>query len=236
MAKQGKGRRTKQYNKARGAQTLAEYSEAVATHRRGAHDAGGAIIHATPKHKREEFASDIWARRVARLGKTGRGNPAADVEAVYEEFHGHPSSEEIVLDVDTAVHGKLAGLGELLELHVKPVGGGRALRLANFDGALLACDARKRQIYIVGGDQSVDLAEFGIDPDNAHDFELLGQLTKVVYYTTKSHLGDEGGTADYHHQFGEETGERGMLLYDVLSEQLQIAGGGYSIEAAGVRD
>ena len=133
-------------------------------------------------------------------------------------------------------HGKLAGLGELLELQVKPVGGGRAVTIGGFDGALLACDSRKRQLYIVGGDQSVDLAEFGIDGALAHDRELLGTLTKVVYHTTKSHLGDEGGTADYHHDFGEESGERGVLIYDVLSERLHIAGGGYSIEAAGVRD
>lgn len=233
MAKQGKGRRTEQYN-ATGARTLGEYSEALASHRRGAHDAGGAVIHATSPDKRAQFASEIWKRRKERYGAAGRANPAAD--EVFEEFHGYPSEEDLVFEIDTVEHGRLAALGELRELTVKPVNGGGRARLAEFDGAVLATDGAKRQLYIVGGDQSVDLAEFGIDPETAHDRELLGELVRVVYHTDKSHLGDQGGDADYHHEFGEETGQRGALIYNTLSQTLEIAGGGYSIEAAGVRD
>lgn len=61
MAKQGKGRRTRQYNQ--GARSLGAYVTAAKEHRRGAHDAGGKVIHETPKHKREEFAREIWALR-----------------------------------------------------------------------------------------------------------------------------------------------------------------------------
>ncbi len=64
MARAGRGVRTHQYNP--GARTLAEYAEAAAQHTRGAHDAGGAIIHETPKEKRQEFAREIWRRRRAR--------------------------------------------------------------------------------------------------------------------------------------------------------------------------
>jgi len=61
MAGEGQGTRTRQYNP--GAQTLAQYVQAALEHRRGAHDAGGRIIHETPKEKRREFAAEIWRRR-----------------------------------------------------------------------------------------------------------------------------------------------------------------------------
>ena len=64
MARTGAGRRTRQYNP--GAYTLAQYTEAALQHTRGAHDAGGKIIHETPKEKRQEFAAEIWRRRRAR--------------------------------------------------------------------------------------------------------------------------------------------------------------------------
>jgi hypothetical protein len=61
MAKAGQGRRTAQFNP--GAETLAQYVSAAVEHKRGAHDAGGLVIHETPKEKRREFAKEIWRRR-----------------------------------------------------------------------------------------------------------------------------------------------------------------------------
>lgn len=76
MARQGRGRRTRQYNP--GARTLAEYVQAVTQHRRGAHDEAGRIIHDTPKEKRREFAQEIWRRRRERYPECGRSRCAAD--------------------------------------------------------------------------------------------------------------------------------------------------------------
>jgi hypothetical protein len=70
MAKRGTGRRTRQYNP--GAKTLGAYAAAVSTHTRGAHDESGLIIHETPKSKRREYASDIWAARKAHGNPKGR--------------------------------------------------------------------------------------------------------------------------------------------------------------------
>ncbi len=83
MARAGQGRRTVQYNpKHKGAQTLGEYMQAVLQHTRGAHDAAGKIIHETPKAKRQEFASEIWARReshgTARPGSSSAGYDEPD--------------------------------------------------------------------------------------------------------------------------------------------------------------
>ena len=66
-ARAGQGVRTRQYNPANlGARTLAQYTEAALRHARGQHDAGGEIIHQTPKETRHEFAAEIWRRRRAR--------------------------------------------------------------------------------------------------------------------------------------------------------------------------
>ena len=65
-AKAGEGRRTAQFNP--GAATLGEYVTAAVEHERGSHDAGGLVIHETPKEKRQSFAKEIWRRR-RRSGK-----------------------------------------------------------------------------------------------------------------------------------------------------------------------
>jgi hypothetical protein len=71
-----------------GAETFGQYARAVAIHeshyvkgkrgrpghRVGAHDEGGAIIHDTPKWKRQEYAQEIWGSRRAK------GNPAVSPE------------------------------------------------------------------------------------------------------------------------------------------------------------
>jgi len=48
--------------------TYAQYGRAVAEHRRGAHDEGGAIIHATPKPLRSKYAAQIARTKKERRG------------------------------------------------------------------------------------------------------------------------------------------------------------------------
>jgi hypothetical protein len=89
FAREGRGRRTEQFNP--GAETAAQYARAVAIHeshyvpgvgRVGEHDEGGAIIHATPKAKRREFARAIWDSRyshgTARPGSSSAGHDEPD--------------------------------------------------------------------------------------------------------------------------------------------------------------
>jgi hypothetical protein len=61
----GAGVRTRQYNPSSGVPTFQQYVWAVTHHSRGDRDEGGAIIHATPKSKRIEYA-----RRIADLTKS----------------------------------------------------------------------------------------------------------------------------------------------------------------------
>ena len=54
--------RTRQYNPAGDkVPTFQQYAWGVSNHERGAHDEGGAIIHATPRSKRIEYARRIAA-------------------------------------------------------------------------------------------------------------------------------------------------------------------------------
>lgn len=71
----GRGKRTRQLNPTKqGYPNFAEYSFAAAEHKRGAFDAGGFIIHNTPKDLRRQYADEIWKRRRARgTDRWGKG-------------------------------------------------------------------------------------------------------------------------------------------------------------------
>jgi hypothetical protein len=63
----GAGVPTNQYNPAMAVPTFQQYLWAVTHHTRGGHDEGGAIIHATPRAKRIEYAQRIAAFKRSRL-------------------------------------------------------------------------------------------------------------------------------------------------------------------------
>ena len=59
--------RTQQFNPAgKAIPTFQQYAWAVANHERGAHDEGGAVIHATPRFKRIEYAKRIAEMKGSR--------------------------------------------------------------------------------------------------------------------------------------------------------------------------
>ncbi len=174
----------------------------------------------------------------------GRSNPVESAAERYETFHGRAPAKETTFTTPKNVHKVLSGIGKLLALEILAIDGTRKVKLEGFKGALLAQDEKGKQLYIVGGDQGVNLADFGIK--HAHELEILGALTSVIYFTTKDHLRPEdGGTAGYHHKFGGEGrekkhafGRNGSRLplvgYDVRNKLLSIQGGGYELPAEGI--
>lgn len=79
----GAGRPTRQYNPAAGhVPTFEQYLWAVSNHSRGAHDEGGAVIHATPRRKRIEYAQRIAGFKATRqrAADDERWNPAPDID------------------------------------------------------------------------------------------------------------------------------------------------------------
>jgi hypothetical protein len=173
-------------------------------------------------------------------------NPADAAASMYEKFHGRASGEVVEVEKPVHYHAHLAALGELEKMTVKSNDGG-LVDLEGFGDAVLCSNERGTQLYIEGGDQAVKLSAFGIGKPY-HDVEDLGEVVKLWYFTTKDHLGDQGGEASYHHTlseekktrmsygFGERRAPKPRLLYDVLNKSLAFAGGEYSIEPEGIRN
>jgi hypothetical protein len=98
MAKAGKGVRTRQYNPKRGVRSkkrnagagnLAQYVQAAVDHTRGSHDAGGKVIHETPKSKRREFAREIAFRKRGRNPELPANQKLSHAAVKYENISSH---------------------------------------------------------------------------------------------------------------------------------------------------
>jgi hypothetical protein len=174
-----------------------------------------------------EFDPSLFRENGMRRKK---GNPADTAAAKYEEFHGRPSEETVVVKREIHYHKHLASLGKLKKLVVVSREGYN-VPIDRFKGAILCENEKGTQLYVEGGDQAVDLSQFGIDPDEAHEMEVLGDVIQVLYFTRKDHLGKEGGIANYDHKFEEPYPE---LQYDVRNEQLIFSGGRYVILPEGI--
>jgi hypothetical protein len=175
------------------------------------------------------------AKSAERKPKTKkRGNPVEDAAERYRFFHGKDPDE--VIDVVETIHehGTLSGIGKLASMKIIAVDGSGIVKLGGFKGALLAQDEKGTQLYIKGGDQSVNLKDFGIK--TPHENEILGPLKEVAYLTEKTHLRPEdGGKAEYVHVFGKNKSRLPIVVYDVRNKLLHIAGGGYDLPEVGIR-
>jgi len=184
---------------------------------------------------------EMTRRSIIGKKKARRGNPAEAAVEAFEEFHGHEPDEVVEVVKKVHFHEHLAGAGTLKRLVVLGIDGRNHL-INGFRGALLAFNERKNQLFIEGGDQAVNLEDYGIE--TPHELETLGKVKHIDYETRKDHLGDEGGQAVYTHQF-RTTNERGQhvivtiarypdLIYRVRDEQLEFSGGSYEIRAEGI--
>ena len=205
----------------------------------GAHPVDAAQI---LRRYEQKYGADMVAKYAKRRNPRKRKNPAAEAIEGYEAFHGKAPDEFVTVSRKVHFHKHLSGAGKLKRLVVKPVAGRRNVILSGFGGALLAFNESRNQLFVEGGDQSIDLSVFGIDTE--HELETLGQVVKIEYFTTKDHLGDEGGTATYVHKF-RTTNENGKhvtiriarypdLIYRVLDKQLEFSGGSYKILPEGI--
>lgn len=175
--------------------------------------------------------------------KRTKKNSSAEFEAAAEaseEFHGTKPHEVIKVKTPIFEHENLADLGALVKMEIISVNGG-LVHLSKFKGAHLARSPKgyPPQLYIEGGDQSVDLSAFGIR--SPHECEVLGHLKFITYFTTKHHLGNDGGEANYRHRFNDgealitpKKTNRPTVLYDVNNKLLSIAGGEYEILPEGI--
>jgi len=217
-----------------------------------------ALVHraARPKSESERLRLVAEIKRVEKQMEAAskRGNPRNPVDAAqsrYESFHGRPSSELIDIHTPMHEHSVLSGLGELVKLVVIAADGTK-VTIKNFGvdshgkPCILSQNEEATQLFIDGGDQSVELSEFGIH-EPYHEMETLGRVRNVYYFTTKDHLGDQGGTATYNHKFGglrevrlrsgrtqRKRSPLPDLIYDTRNKLLYFSGGGYSLPDEGI--
>jgi hypothetical protein len=193
----------------------------------------------SPARKKTKIPMRIPVR-MAEAGKKrkarrkARGNPVEAAADTYKKFHG--KEPEVITEIETKIHehSTLSGIGKLVKLVILGVDGRAEVTITNFKGALLAQDEEGRQLFVVGGDQKVNLADFGIG--KPHEQELLGAVKEVWYDTEKTHLRpQDGGKAIYHHTFGGKKARLPVMIYDVRNELLQFAGGQYDMPEVGIR-
>lgn len=192
--------------------------------------------------KRGGSANAYAVCTAAGTRKKRKRNPADESIAAYEDFHGRPPSETVEVTRKVHYHGHLSAAGELKRLVVIADNGRLSVTLRNFGGAILAFNEARNQLFIEGGDQEVNVKDFGIR--TPHEVQTLGQVKKIDYFTTKDHLGSEGGTATYQHTF-RTTNENGRhvtiriarypdLIYRTLEKHLEFSGGSYTILPEGI--
>ena len=190
---------------------------------------------------RAKYGQAEMTRRSMAGKKRAARNPAAASAEAFEEFHGYRPSEVITVTKQVHYHKHLAAAGKLTHLEAWGVDE-RGHKISGFKGTLLAFNEAKNQLFVEGGDQRINLEDFGID--SPHELETLGRITDIGYHTNKTHLGSEGGEAVYVHRF-RTTNDGGKhvvvriarypdLIYDVRNEQLLFSGGSYEILREGI--
>jgi hypothetical protein len=195
--------------------------------------------------KRLALAGVYPAAVLLNKGKRKKKNPSEDAAAeAFREFHGHDAEEVITFETMHHFPRTTSAIGDLVRLIIrvpKERGwhSGKYVDMSDFGQAWLTEHPTMKQLYVEGGDQSLDLAEFGLDDNEPHEVEFLGELVRCEYFTDKSHLGKDGGEAVYHHKFGknELTLKKTELIrvgYHVPDEQILFVGGGYEIPAEGI--
>jgi hypothetical protein len=158
-----------------------------------------------------------------------RPNPATEAAEAYQDFHGRPSEETVTVETKVHYHKHLSACGELRKLVIQVPGKLFKVTVAGFKKALLCENEAHNQLFIEGGDQAVDVKRFGIK--TPHEVETLGDVRNIEYFTTKDHLGKDGGEALYVHAFQKPYP---VLIYHALDKQLTFAGGKYKVLPEGI--
>ena len=183
---------------------------------------------------------------VSNSGKRKRkGNPAEEAAQGYRDFHGEDPKEMVSVTTKVHFHRHLSAAGQLEYLVIDTEDGKYRTTVKFGKGVLLAFNEKRNQLFIEGGDQSVDLKDFGINPKDAHELETLGKATRIGYFTNKTHLSAvDGGEAIYDHKF-RMTNENGRhvtvrvakypdVIYRVRDQHLEFSGGSYKILPEGI--
>ena len=176
-------------------------------------------------------------RRRAPLARRRRnqseGGELRQAVSLFGTFHGRDPEEIIEKQRSAAMRLEYTTLGDLEYLIVQPDPDGKAVQI-NFEGdrVKLASAPNGRQLYLIGGNQSLDrlLEKFTDDPQK--DFIDLGEALEVQYDARKIHSNFQ--PTSWYHAFGKEKqpgdGALPRLMYDKLKKEIFFVGGEYFID------
>lgn len=170
-----------------------------------------------------------------------RNGATSDAEELYEQFHGRAATGSIDYVETLSLPETFVELGDLVDMtvlgtHVKSA----VLTAPDPDSrnlnkiVKLATSSNGKQIYFIGGDQSLDLAALGFEDSQIKHNMMIGVLKIVTYRTQKGF--DKFKTIDYYHELGEETGNPPYLTYDPVNKLMHVVGGNYCIKPEGITD
>lgn len=171
------------------------------------------------------------ARQANPCKRKRRNNSEAEAaRALTEAFHGRPmrSVREVTERYETPT--QLADLGRLVLLDVRTSQG--RVDLGRGGNVRVAATGDGRNLYFVGGNQTLDLAQLGLGHVLPRDYVPLGKVRKIVYFTSKDFHNFE--PVEYVHKFGEEGGEPPDLVYDTRNRKLLLVGGSYEVRREGI--
>src|SRR5579883_562188 len=221
-------------------------SEKAQEQLRHRHDVRLEHLHDSSYVKPEKIDSMI----AAQLGKR-KSNPSDAAAGMYESFHGKPSDQIEEFEEKDHYHSNLAGLGWMIGLKVRTPSWYDVT--IEFDDVLLCSNEDGTQLFLVGGDQSLDLDKLKIDNETGKESVVIGEAWLIGYHTEKDF--DEFKPIDYIHGFGHEkdhaklpknadlwndaeppkeesfgVGNYPTLRYDGRNQKLYLDGGIYKIE------
>jgi hypothetical protein len=182
---------------------------------------------------RRRRRAPLTAKTAVRPGKRKlrnvRLNPASDTKQavrLFQKFHGRDPDEIADKQASAAMRLDYTALGDLDYLKFEtPLGDLASITFAG-DGVKLASSPDGMQLYCIGGRQNLEsVLEAG---SLEKDFLDLGECVEVQYVARKVHNNFE--PTQWHHKFGEDTGDRPRLMYDKLRKQIFFVGGDYFID------
>lgn len=179
------------------------------------------------------------------VARKRKQNSAAASSALYEQFHGKPSTSILEIEEEWHIHKNLAQLGTLVEIKVllNPTESKSNQRRATLavphsdnvlKGVQLCSSEGKgpKTLYLIGGDQSLPLKALGFTSADEKDLMYIGEIEEITYRTRK-HF-DQFKKIDYYHGLGEVSKVRPQLLYRSRDKKLLIAGGQYDVRPEGI--
>ena len=189
--------------------------------------------------KADYFGTPSWGWVDKKYVIVSRENPGPTLDAAqssFESFHGTPSTLIEEFQTQVVIPTTFAELGTLVSLDFRTPSKMEAHLEFSPDERMrvvLAEEPSTHGLYLIGGDQEVDLGRLGMGAKSWNKpVMVLGMLKKLTYRTQKSF--DDFQSVDYWHRAGEETGDKPTLLYDTLAKTLSIAGGRYEIRPEGI--